>query len=123
MTDKPKYPTPEDVKAFDEMVANHPVLKTAAYVERYKADPTDETINGIMSDIVLEIPVLRKQRGESKTVFFGILNELDDKWRSFVRHCGNDKVSIHAFKAVMHQNMQAAYFEWISYRKLTLRRK
>ena len=122
-----KYPTPEDVKAYDEKIAGHPILKTMDYIERYKANPIPETLNSIMSDIIMEIPVLQKKlevkSGKSKTVFFGILNTQNDKWRSFVRRCGNKELSQHAFENVIYKQMTGMYIEWIRYRKLTIGRK
>jgi hypothetical protein len=123
MTDTNKYPTPEDVKAYDKMVDAHKVSSVSDYVERYKATPTQETLNSIMKDIILEIPVMQKTRGKERSAFFGILNELSDKWRSFVRHSGNKELNQRAFEGVISQQMPGAYIEWIRYRKLTTRRK
>jgi hypothetical protein len=118
-----KYPTPEDVQAFDERIKNHPVLKAQEYVSKYNRAPNDDMLSIILSEIVLEIPVLQKQRPNTKTVFFGILNELDDKWRCFCRHCGNEKAYKRAFEQTIRMQASQIYFEWVRYRKLTVRRK
>lgn len=122
-SDEKQYPTPEDVKAYEEKIAGHPVLKAMDYIERYKANPTPETLNSIMSDIVMEIPVLQKDIGNDKTKFFGILNRQDEKWRAIVRRCGNKDVSQRAFESVIYKNMPGAYWEWKRYRKLTINRR
>ena len=125
MSTDEKYPTPEDVKAYEERIKNHPVLKASEYIARYKANPTNETVSQVMSDIIMEVSVLQEQRkgNTSKTVLWGILNEQNDKWRSFCRHCGNNDISPNAFENVLRQKMTVGYFEWKQYRKLTTERK
>jgi hypothetical protein len=120
-----KYPTPEDIRAYEEKLASHKILKSSEYIERYKANPKIETLNGIMNDLILELSLLNKEKNPKniKTIFFGILNRQDEKWRAIVRRCGDKDVSPRAFEKIIYDQMPGAYIEWKRYRKLTVGRK
>lgn len=61
-------------------------MKAREYVEKYKANPTPQTLGEIVKEMVFEIEEIAKMRhARSNEAFISIFEEQDRKWRAFVR--------------------------------------
>lgn len=95
-------------------------MKAKEYAARYLADPTDETLGKVAYDMLMEIEQMGRQRGVKLDAgFFAILNEIDNKWRAFVRLTNVGYLRPDGFEQLIKEKMNFAYAAWINYRMIT----
>lgn len=76
-------------------------MKSKEMAEEYKANPTQETLIGLLRKLITETSKIASARHvRTNSGMASILREQDDKWRSFTRKAGGDwfnayKVGIH----------------------------
>ena len=62
------------------------LMKAKEYAEKFLKNPTSKTVGEIGNAFLQEIGTLQKQRkAQSNGACFAILNELEQKWKAFVR--------------------------------------
>jgi len=63
-------------------------MKAKDYAQRFKDDPTDETLMEIAHDSFREVKEIGEMRHVQYDIgFLSILDEQDRKWRAFARMC------------------------------------
>ena len=71
-------------------------MKAKEYAEKYKVDPTDQTIGKIAIEMLLEVKIIAESRhAQTSESLISILKEQINKWRAFakiVEHIGENKV-------------------------------
>lgn len=66
-------------------------MKAKEYAARYKSANNKLTeLTAIANDFIAEIRALAKVRGQSPYSMSGIVRELDNKWKAFIRHVGGE---------------------------------
>lgn len=98
-------------------------MKAKEYAEFYKENPTPERLKGIIKDFMAQLVPLAEQRhAQTTAAFCAILNELDDKWRAFVRLVGDENIRPDGFERLIEKTGPTQYQVWVDYRKQTKRR-
>lgn len=94
-------------------------MKAKEYVERFKAQgSTIEAAGKVAYHMFLESWSLMKSRGvRSNDGMVGVLNEMADKWKSFVRQagplCDGGNLDPRGFESVVRQRMPEIYQAWV----------
>lgn len=94
------------------------MTKAKEYADQYIANPTHECLVDVCTKFALEVEQLVKQRNaKCDDALFAILNELDMKWRSFVRQLGdkNPNLSADGFIAIaqnVYPKIAPAWLRW-----------
>lgn len=87
-------------------------MKAKEYAEKYFANPTDNTLKEIFCGLLVEIKTIAKQRRVQRTsAFVSILNEVDDKWRAFIRIIG-DRINPDGFELLVKELYPDVYHLW-----------
>jgi hypothetical protein len=92
-------------------------MKAKEYAAQYKANPTNEELARIAVAMFVESKTLIEQRHISTySGLFAILDEIDNKWRCFVRLTDDLSLKSDGFKDLLKFEMSFAYYPWMDYR-------
>jgi hypothetical protein len=92
-------------------------MKAKEYADRYKANPTDLELVRIARDMILEIKTLMEQRhAKYDSALFPIIDEINDKWRAFVRISDQGFLE-DGFKNYLGHELPEVCQAWLDYKK------
>jgi len=76
-------------------------MKAKDYAQRYKTNPTDETLIDIVQEMIMETKTLAEQRKiTTESAMIAIIRQQDEKWKAFCRLCSG--VNPKFFKLALH---------------------
>lgn len=91
-------------------------MRAKEYAEIYKQD--NSMLSKIAIDFLFEGRDLMKKRNvKTNSAALAILNELDDKWKAFVRLTNDPSIRHDGFRLLLKEDMPLVYEHWMNYRK------
>ena len=84
--------------------------KAKEYAQKYKANPTNQTLVEILKEMVIETKEIYNMRhARSDEALIAIFNEQDGKWRSFVSLTGDPSIRRDGLKEFCQKHFPEIY--------------
>jgi len=88
-------------------------MKASEYAERYKANPTDKALVEVAMDMLIESKKFIEQRNaKTDAAVYAILDELNSKYRAFVRLVGDETILLDGFERFVALKMEFVVDGW-----------